>query len=163
MTNRQILLVASTTGYQLHSFAEAASRLGVPVQAIDDTLNDAFAQRQIATVYTPRNQYRIVIEIDPKLQKSPRDLDQVYVPSITGTQVPLSALSKVETRTSALVVNHQGQFPSVTISLNLGPGASLGQAVSAIHEAEADIGMPPSVRADFTGTAQAFKRYFPGP
>jgi multidrug efflux pump len=135
----------------------AASRLGVPVQAIDDTLNDAFAQRQIATVYTPRNQYRIVIEIDPKLQKSPRDLDQVYVPSITGTQVPLSALSKVETRTSALVVNHQGQFPSVTLTYNLAPDVMIADATKAISDVIAGMHLPEGMQADFAGDARAFQ------
>jgi multidrug efflux pump len=135
----------------------AASRLGVQVQAIDDTLNDAFAQRQIATVYTPRNQYRIVIEIDPNLQKSPRDLDQVYVPSNAGTQVPLSALSKVETRTAALVINHQGQFPSITITYNLAPDMMLADATQAITNVMAGMHLPDGLQADFAGDARAFQ------
>jgi multidrug efflux pump len=135
----------------------AASRLGVQVQAIDDTLNDAFAQRQIATVYTPRNQYRIVIEIDPNLQKSPRDLDQVYVPSNTGTQVPLSAVSKVETRTAALVINHQGQFPSITITYNLAPDMMLADATQAITNVMAGMHLPDGLQADFAGDARAFQ------
>ncbi|MEA2832060.1 MAG: multidrug efflux pump [Methylobacteriaceae bacterium] len=135
----------------------AASRLGVQVQAIDDTLNDAFAQRQIATIYTPRNQYRIVIEIDPNLQKSPRDLDQVYVPSNAGTQVPLSAVSKVETRTSALVINHQGQFPSITITYNLAPDMMLADATEAITNVMAGMHLPDGLQADFAGDARAFR------
>jgi multidrug efflux pump len=135
----------------------AASRLGVQVQAIDDTLNDAFAQRQIATVYTPRNQYRIVMEIDPNLQKSPRDLDQIYVPSNTGMQVPLSALSKVETRTAALVINHQGQFPSITITYNLAPDVMLADATQAITNAMAGMHLPDGLQADFAGDARAFQ------
>jgi multidrug efflux pump len=135
----------------------AASRLGVQVQAIDDTLNDAFAQRQIATVYTPRNQYRIVIEIDPNLQKSPRDLEQVYVPSNTGMQVPLSALSKVETRTAALVINHQGPFPSITITYNLAPDVMLADATQAITTVMAGMHLPDGLQADFAGDARAFQ------
>jgi multidrug efflux pump len=135
----------------------AASRLGVQVQAIDDTLNDAFAQRQIATVYSPRNQYRIVIEIDPSLQKSPRDLDQVYIPSNTGAQVPLSALSRVETRTAALVINHQGQFPSITITYNLAPDMMLADATQAITNVMAGMHLPDGLQADFAGDARAFQ------
>jgi multidrug efflux pump len=135
----------------------AASRLGVQVQAIDDTLNDAFAQRQIATVYTPRNQYRIVIEIDPNLQKSPRDLDQVYVPANTGMQVPLSAVSKVETRTAALVINHQGQFPSITITYNLAPDMMIADATQAITKVMAGMHLPDGLQADFAGDARAFQ------
>ncbi|GAC1327791.1 MAG: efflux RND transporter permease subunit [Beijerinckiaceae bacterium] len=135
----------------------AASRLGVKLQAIDDTLNDAFAQRQIATVYSARNQYRIVIEIDPKLQKSPRDLDQVYIPSINGTQVPLSAVSRVETRTAALVVNHQGQFPSITITYNLAPDMILADATAEITNAMAGMHLPDGLQADFAGDARAFQ------
>jgi len=135
----------------------AASRLGVQVQAIDDTLNDAFAQRQIATVYTPRNQYRIVIEIDPNLQKSPRDLDQVYVPANTGMQVPLSAVSKVETRTAALVINHQGQFPSITITYNLAPDMMIADATQAITKLMAGMHLPDGLQADFAGDARAFQ------
>jgi multidrug efflux pump len=127
------------------------------VQAIDDTLNDAFAQRQIATVYTPRNQYRIVIEIDPNLQKSPRDLDQVYVPSNAGMQVPLSAVSKVETRTAALVINHQGQFPSITITYNLAPDMMLADATQAITNVMAGMHLPDGLQADFAGDARAFQ------
>ena len=135
----------------------AASRLGVQVQAIDDTLNDAFAQRQVATVYTPRNQYRIVIEIDPALQKSPRDLDQIYLPSNTGTQVPLSAVSKVETRTSALVINHQGQFPSITLTYNLAPDMMIADATKAITDVMAGMHLPDGLQADFAGDARAFQ------
>src|SRR5947209_11802520 len=135
----------------------AASRLGVQVQAIDDTLNDAFAQRQIATVCTPRNQYRSVIEVDPNLQKSPRDLDQVYVPANTGMQVPLSAVSKVETRTSALVINHQGQFPSITITYNLAPDMMLADATQAITDVMAGMHLPDGLQADFAGDARAFQ------
>ncbi len=135
----------------------AAARLGVQVQAIDDTLNDAFAQRQIATVYSPRNQYRIVTEIDPNLQKSPRDLDQVYVPSSNGTQVPLSAVSKVETRTAALVINHQGQYPSITITYNLAPDMMLADATQAITDTIAGMHLPDGLQADFAGDARAFQ------
>jgi multidrug efflux pump len=135
----------------------AAARLGVQVQAIDDTLNDAFAQRQIATVYSARNQYRIVTEIDPSLQRSPRDLEQVYVPSSNGTQVPLSAVSKVETRTAALVINHQGQYPSITITYNLAPDMMLANATQAITDTIAGMHLPDGLQADFAGDARAFQ------
>ena len=127
------------------------------VQAIDDTLNDAFAQRQIATVYTPRNQYRIVIEIDPRLQKSPRISSRFICRAIPAAQVPLSAVSKVETRTAALVINHQGQFPSITITYNLAPDVLLADATKAITDVMAGMHLPDGLQADFAGDARAFQ------
>jgi multidrug efflux pump subunit AcrB len=146
-----------TAGLQL-SLAidrDTASRLGVTPQLIDDTLYDAYGQRQIATTFTQLNQYRVVLEVSPSLQRSPSDLDQIYV-GAPGGNVPLRAVTRSSITTTPLSINHQGQFPSITLSFNLAPGAALGQAVAAIHRAELAIGMPPSIRASFQGTAQAF-------
>ncbi|HYQ18044.1 MAG TPA: multidrug efflux RND transporter permease subunit [Polyangiaceae bacterium] len=135
---------------------DAAARLGVSTQAIDDALYDAFGQRQVATTFTERNQYRVVLEVKPEFQNGPDAIQNLYVGS-PGGQVPLSALVKPSITTSALAINHQGQFPSVTLSFNLAPNVALGPAVDAIHEAERQIGLPASVHAQFMGTAQAFK------
>jgi hydrophobe/amphiphile efflux-1 (HAE1) family protein len=135
---------------------DTASRLGIPLQLVDDTLYDAFGQRQVATMFTQRNQYRVVLEIRPELQRRPESLDQIYVKSTTGAAVPLSAFSRFTPGRTSLSVNHQGQFPAVTLSFNLGPGVALGQAIDAIRQAEQQLGVPSSVRASFQGTAQAF-------
>jgi hydrophobe/amphiphile efflux-1 (HAE1) family protein len=134
---------------------DTASRVGVTPQLIDDTLYDAYGQRQVATTYTQLNQYRVVLEVSPSLQRNPDDLDQLYVGG-PGGNVPLRSLTHRSISTTPLSINHQGQFPSITLSFNLGPGIALGQAVTAIHRAELAIGMPPSVHAAFSGTAQAF-------
>jgi len=136
---------------------DTASRLGVTPQAIDDTLYDAFGQRQISTIFTQLNQYRVILEVKPEFQKDPDALRHLHVRSTSGEQVALSAVAKMERALTSLAVNHQGQFPAVTISFNLAPGAALGEAVSAIHRAEAELDLPPSVRAGFMGTAQAFR------
>ncbi|HEY1587654.1 MAG TPA: efflux RND transporter permease subunit, partial [Polyangia bacterium] len=136
---------------------DTASRLGVTMKAIDDTLYDAFGQRQVATTYTQLNQYRVVLEILPALGKDPEAINSLYVKSATGGQVPLSALLKLRSDAVPLSVNHQGQFPSVTLSFNGAPNVALGDAVAAIHRVERDIGMPASIHADFAGTAQAYK------
>jgi hydrophobe/amphiphile efflux-1 (HAE1) family protein len=136
---------------------DTAARLGVTPQAIDDALYDAFGQRQVATTYTQLNQYRVVLETKPRDGTGPSDLDQLYVPGTAGAQVPLSALTRRSVDSTPLAINHQGQFPSITLSFNLSPSVALGQAVDAIHRAEADLGMPPGLRASFSGTAQAFK------
>jgi hydrophobe/amphiphile efflux-1 (HAE1) family protein len=146
-----------TAGLQL-SLAidrDTASRLGITPQVIDDTLYDAYGQRQIATTFTQVNQYRVVLEVSPSLQRSPSDLDQIYV-GAPGGSVPLRSVTQSSIATTPLSVNHQGQFPSITLSFNLAPGAALGQAVEAIQRAELAIGMPPSIHASFQGTAQAF-------
>jgi multidrug efflux pump len=135
---------------------DTASRLGISPQAIDDTLYDAFGQRQVSTIFTQLNLYRVILEAKPELMQQPGALDQIYVRSTTGDQVPLSAFVHAKQAMAALSISHQAQFPSVTISFNLVSGSSLGQAVNAIHQAEVDIGMPPSVHADFAGTARAF-------
>jgi len=136
---------------------DTASRLGILPQAIDDVLYDAFGQRQVSTIFTQLNQYRVILEVKPEFQQDPQALSHIYVSSVTGDQVPLSAFTHFEPARTPLSISHQGQFPAATISFNVAPGISLGAAVDAIHRAEDEIGMPPSVRADFTGTAQAFK------
>ena len=146
-------------GLQAHLVIDrsTASRLGITSQMIDDTLYDAFGQRQISTIYTQLNQYHVVLEVDPEFQRNPKALDQIYVRSTTGGQVPLSAFTTLEKSTLPLVVNHQGQFPTVTVSFNLAPGYSLGDAVDAIQSAKQEIGMPQSISAGFQGTAEAFR------
>jgi multidrug efflux pump len=136
-----------------------ASRLGITPQMIDDTLYDAFGQRQVSTLFTQLNQYHVVLETLPEFQKDPAKLNDIYVRSAlpNGGAVPLSTFAHFESSSAPLSVNHQGQFPVVTISFNLAPGASLGDATLAIEQAQKDIGMPPSIMAAFQGTAQAFQ------
>ena len=135
---------------------DSAARLGITPQLIDDTLYDAFGQRQVATIYTQLNQYRVVLEVKPEFQANPAALQKLYLRAASGDQVPLGALAKVTQSRTLLSVNHQGQFPAVTLSFNLAPGIALGQAVNAIDKATADIGLPASARGSFQGTAQAF-------
>jgi multidrug efflux pump len=134
-----------------------ASRLGITPQTIDNTLYDAFGQRQVSTMYTPLNQYHVVMEVDPKFWQSPDGLKYVYVGANGGDLVPLAAFTRYEPSTAPLAVNHQGQFPSVTISFNLPPAIALGTAVDAVKRAEAEIRLPASIRGSFQGTAQAFQ------
>jgi len=169
---------------------DTASRFGIRPQTIDDTLYDAFGQRQISTIFTQSNQYRVVLEVKPQFQNSLEDLQHIrlrsaaggqaplstatgqgafgtaggqaavstQVPlSAAGGQVPLSALARVETSTAPLSISHQGQFPVVTVSFNLAPGVSLGDAVRAIDEAKQELGLPASLEAGFQGTAKAFQ------
>jgi multidrug efflux pump len=136
---------------------DTASRLGILPQNIDDTLYDAFGQRQVSTIFTQLNQYHVVLEVDPRLQQSPDTLNTIYVKSASGTQVPLSAFSHFETSNTPLAINHQGQFPVVTLSFNLAPGASLGEATRVINDAEHEINMPLSIHSEFEGTAAAFQ------
>ncbi|HKA72921.1 MAG TPA: multidrug efflux RND transporter permease subunit [Xanthobacteraceae bacterium] len=138
---------------------DAAARFGIQPQLIDDTLNDAFGQRQVAQYYTQTNSYNIVLEALPNLQRSPAALDQIYVKAPgSGQVVPLSTLVDIDTRhTGPLSVSHQSQFPAVTLSFNLPPGVALGQAVDAIRRAESQIGKPASVSGSFQGNAQAFQ------
>ncbi|RZU42279.1 multidrug efflux RND transporter permease subunit [Edaphobacter modestus] len=135
---------------------DTASRLGITPQNIDDTLDDAFAQRQVSTIFTQLNQYHVVLEVAPHFQLNPRSLDNIYVKSSNGTQVPLSTFTHFEERATTLAINHQGQFPAVTISFNLAPGKSIGDAVEAVNKAKAEMNLPPSVKAEFQGTARAF-------
>ena len=137
---------------------DTASRLGVLPADIDNTLYDAFGQRQVSTIFTQLNQYHVVMEVQPNFQQSPEALKDIYVRSSNGQQVPLSAFTRFEPSASALAINHQGQFPVVTISFNLAPGTSLGDATRVIEQARKDILMPQSVQATFQGTAAAFLR-----
>ena len=136
---------------------DSASRLGILPAQIDSTLYDAYGQRQVSTIYTQLNQYHVVLEVDPQFQQDPESLDNLYVKSNTGTQVPLSAFSHIERSNATLAINHQGQFPVVTLSFNLAPNASLGEATKAIDAAEQAIHMPPSIHTSFQGTAAAFR------
>ena len=136
---------------------DSASRLGILPAQIDATLYDAFGQRQVSTIYTQLNQYHVVLEVDPQFQQDPESLDTIYVKSNTGTQVPLSAFSHVERTNAPLSINHEGQFPVVTLSFNLAPGASLGEATKQIDAAEQAIHMPASIHTSFQGTAAAFR------
>ena len=134
-----------------------ASRLGLTTQLIDDTLYDAFGQRQVSTLYTPLNQYHVVMEVAPRFWQYPETLRDIYVRPPGGAAVPLSTFTHYEPTATALAVNHQGQFPAVTLSFNLAPGASLGGAVTAINAATHTLGLPASIQGSFQGTAQAFQ------
>ncbi|WP_096704931.1 multidrug efflux RND transporter permease subunit [Magnetospirillum sp. 15-1] len=139
---------------------DQAARFGIQPQVIDDTLYDAFGQRQVAQYFTQLNSYHVVMEVLPELQGSPDTLDKIYLRSpVTGAQVPLSAIARFDTApVSLLAVNHQGQFPAVTLSFNLRPGVALGQAVEAIKKAEAEMAKPLTLIATFQGTAQVFQQ-----
>jgi multidrug efflux pump len=134
-----------------------ASRLGVSSQLIDNTLYDAFGQRQVSTMYTPLNQYHVVMEAAPQFGQRPETLRDIYVRPPGAAPVPLSAFTHYEATSTPLAVSHQAQFPSVTLSFNLAPGASLGAAVAAIEATTAQLGLPSSIRGSFQGTAQAFQ------
>ena len=134
-----------------------ASRLGITPQQIDQTLYDAFGQRQISTLFTQSNQYHVILETMPDFQKNPAKLQDIYVQSTSGGAVPLSTFTHFESGTSPLSVNHQGQFPVVTISFNLAGRTSLGEATAAIEAVQEQMNMPASIQASFQGTAQAFK------
>ena len=136
---------------------DTASRLGISMSTLDNTLYDAFGQREVSTMYTSLNQYHVVMEVAPKYQLDPDSLANIYIKSTTGSLVPLTAVTHFEPSRTALAVNHQGQFPAVTLTFNLAPGVALGQAVTALQAAEQDIGMPSAVHASFQGTAQAFQ------
>jgi hydrophobe/amphiphile efflux-1 (HAE1) family protein len=136
---------------------DAAARLGIQPQAVDSTLYSAFGQRQVSIIYTQQNQYHVVLEVDPRFQLSPTSLDKIYVKSSSGTQVPLSAIAHFETTNTPLSVNHQGQFPCVTVSFNTAPGVSLGEATQIIERAARELGMPSGVHGSFAGTAAVFQ------
>jgi len=136
---------------------QRASQLNILTQAIDDTLYDAFGQRQVSTIFTQLNQYRVILEAEPGFQLNPRSLDKLYVKSTTGQVVPLSTIARVETGVTPLTVTHQGQFPAITLSFNLRPGVSLGEAVAAIGDAERAIGLPETVVSSFSGSAAEFR------
>jgi multidrug efflux pump len=134
-----------------------ASRLGITPQMLDDALYDAFGQRQISTMFTQLNQYRVVLEAQPDFQLRPDDLKSIYLRSSGGGSVPLGAFTELRTGNTPLSVNHQGQFPVVTVSFNLAPRASLGEAVRAIEKSRQELGMPASIQTSFQGTAKAFR------
>jgi multidrug efflux pump len=136
---------------------ETASRLGVTPVTIDNTLYDAFGQRQVSVMYKAQNQYHVVMEVDPRYSQGPDSLKNIYVHSKNGTEVPLSAFAHFAPAETAIAVAHQGQFPATTISFNLAPKVSLGQAVAALDEAERSIGLPSTIHGGFQGTAQAFQ------
>jgi len=137
---------------------DAATRLGVSTVAIDNALNNAFSQRQLSTIYTQRNQYKVVLEIDPALQVDPSMLDRIYVGSAKGMQVPLSQVARFERGTATLAVRHQGQYPAATISFNLKPGYALGDAQQAVERATVDLRLPDDVRTEFAGNAQFLQK-----
>jgi multidrug efflux pump len=134
-----------------------ASRLGVTPQNIDDTLDDAFGQRQVSTIFTQQNQYHVVMEVAPSFQNTTSSLDNLYVKSSNGTQVPLTTFTTLTEQPTSLSIGHQGQFPSTTISFNLVPGKSIGDAVDAVNKVVAGMHLPPSVTTAFQGTAAAFE------
>ena len=136
---------------------DTASRLGITPQNIDDTLDDAFGQRQVSTMFTQQNQYHVVLEVSPRFQRNPSSLDNIYVKSSNGTQVPLSAFTHFEPQRASLAINHQGQFPSTVISFNIAPGKSIGDAVAVVNQVKKDLELPASVNAEFQGSAAAFE------
>ena len=136
---------------------DTASRMGITPQTLDNALYDAFGQRQVSTMYRPLNQYHVVMEVASQFQQTPEALQNIYLKSATGAPIPLAAFTHFEPSNTPLAVNHQGQLPSVTISFNLAPGISLGQATDAIERAERTIGFPPTIQASFQGTAAAFQ------
>ncbi|HWG37182.1 MAG TPA: efflux RND transporter permease subunit [Terriglobales bacterium] len=136
---------------------DAASRLGVSMQAIDATLNDAFGQRQVSNIYEGINQYHVILTVDPSFQAGPDGLKQIYVSSTDGTLVPASAFAHYAPSELSLSVNHQGQAPAITLSFNLAPGAALGDAVASVNNASVSVQLPDSVHGSFQGTAKAFQ------
>ena len=139
-----------------------ASRLGITPQLIDDTLYDAFGQRQVSTIFTQLNQYRVVLEVAPAFQQAPTALDNIYLSGTSGGQVPLAAITRLTRTTAPLAVSHQGQFPATTLSFDTAKGTSLGVAVGVVEATAREIGMPPSIRGSFQGTAQAFRAALAG-
>jgi len=136
---------------------DTASRLGITPSAIDNVLDDAFAQRQVSTIFTQLNQYHVIMEVQPGFQRTLGGLGDLYVKSSNGTQVPLSTFTSVQMHPATLAIGHQGQFPSTTVSFNLAPGKSIGDAVDAVNKAVADLHFPVSVNTSFQGTAAAFE------
>jgi multidrug efflux pump subunit AcrB len=136
---------------------DAAARLHVTPQAIDNTLYDAFGQRQVATLYELYNQHQVILEVDPQYQLDPSSLNKIYVKSATGHQVPLASVAKFTTSNTALSINHQGQFPCTTISFNLASAVSLGRATEIIESAAQQLRMPASIHGSFQGTARVFQ------
>jgi len=144
-------------GAQLVIDRDTAARLGIAMSDVDNTLYDAFGQRQVSTIFTQLNQYHVVMEVGPNFQTDPTTLNNLYVRSASGAQVPLSQLAHWAQSTAQLSIGHQGQFPSTVVSFNLAPGKALGDAVEAVKRVEHNIGMPASINASFQGTAAAFQ------
>jgi multidrug efflux pump len=139
-----------------------AGQLGVSIQGVNDTLNDAFAQRQISTIYGQANQYRVVLEALPRYQRDPSILSKLYLPGLAGAQVPLSAVATLTRTTAPLAISHQAQFPAVSLSFNLAPGQALGDAVQRVKTIETRIGMPTSIVGAFSGDAAEFSKSLAG-
>jgi multidrug efflux pump subunit AcrB len=137
---------------------DALSRLGITPQLVDDTLYDAFGSREVGTIFSSTNQYKIILEADPQFQSDETALSKLYVVAPGGARVPLSTVAHFEPKVEALSVNHQGQFPAVTLSFNLGPGTALGDAVTAIDRMRSDLKAPATLQGTFQGTAQAFQQ-----
>jgi multidrug efflux pump len=136
---------------------DTASRLGVTPQQMDDTLYDALGQRQVSTMYEALNQYHVVMEVDPRYQQNPESIQDLYVRSSSGAEVPMSAMTGYKMGLTAQSINHQGQFPSVTLSFNIAPGVALGDAIAQVDDATKEMSLPPTVHGSFAGTAQAFQ------
>jgi multidrug efflux pump subunit AcrB len=136
---------------------DAAARLGVSQAVIDNTLYDAFGQRQVSTVYKRYNQHHVILEVDPRVQSDPASLQKIYVRSTNGFQVPLASIAKFQSGNAYLSVNHQGQFPAVTLSFNLAPGVALGEATEIVEQVTDELRMPASVQGSFQGTARVFQ------
>jgi multidrug efflux pump len=156
---RDVASDQQTAGLELHLAVDrdSASRLGITAQALDDTLYDAFGQRIVSTTFTQLNQYRIILELRAEDRANANSLDRIYVRSQRGDAIPLSAFAKLETRRTALAIDHEGQFPSVTLSFNTAPGVSLGEAIDAIDAISARLDPPPAMRAAFQGAAAVFR------
>ena len=136
---------------------DTASRLGITPQMIDNTLYEAFGQAQVSTMYTPLNQYHVVMEVAPQFWQDPSSLNDIYIRPSVGKEVPLSAVTHYAPKIAPLSVNHQGQFPSVTVSFNLAPGVPLSDAAAAIDQMQLRLGVPPTIKGMFSGTLQAFQ------
>jgi hydrophobe/amphiphile efflux-1 (HAE1) family protein len=136
---------------------DAAYRLGLSLSLIDETLYDAFGERQVATIYTSTSQYKVILEVQPGFQKDESALSRIYIPGANGAEVPLGAVAHFSTKVEPLTVNHQGQFPSVTLSFNVAPGVSLGQAVEKIQALQDELRVPQTLQGSFQGNAQAFQ------
>ena len=141
---------------------DAAARLGISFQAVNQTLNNAFSQRQVSVIYRARNQYRVILEVDPAMAEDPRQFDHLFVPGRGGVQVPISAFARLERAAAPLAITHQGQFPASTITFNLREGVALGEAGRLIEQAQLDVQMPGSIRGEFAGNALVFRNFQTG-
>src|SRR5262249_37534239 len=146
--------VAPVTAVQIDR--DTASRLGVTTQAIDDTLYDAFGQRQVSTIFTQLNLHPVILQVSPPAKGDANARDKPYVRSLSCQAIPVSAVARFVPQVAPLAISHQGQFRSVTLSFNVAPGTSLGQAVDAIAQASRSLEVPPGIHASYQGAAQAF-------